>query len=57
MFTTQTQTTTQPNLVDVLSGKQAIKGEVGISTESLFYLGLTLIVVILVGTLIIKKLK
>ena len=44
-----------PNIVDVLSGKQAIKAEVGVSEKSLFYLGLTLIVVILVGTLIIKR--
>lgn len=45
------------NIFDVLSGNESIKTEVGISTQSLFYLGLTLVVVILIGTLIIKRVK
>lgn len=45
----------QTSIFDVLSGNETIKAEVGISQQSLFYLGLTLIVVILVGTLIVKR--
>lgn len=45
------------NILDVLSGNETIKGEVGVSTQSLFYVGLTLVVVILIGTLIIKRVK
>lgn len=45
------------NILDVLSGKESVKAEVGISQKSLFYLGLTVIVCILIGTLIIKRVK
>lgn len=49
--------TSQSNILDVLSGKETIKAEVGVSQESLFYIALTLIVVILVGTLIVKRIN
>lgn len=52
---TITTTQTPSTIVDVLSGNKAVKAEVGISAKSMLILAGLVIGVILIGTLIIKR--
>lgn len=54
---TTTTTATPSTIVDVLSGNKAVKAEIGVSTNSVLMVAAVVLIVILIGTLIIKRVK
>lgn len=55
--TTTTVNTTPSNILDVLSGNKAVKGEVSISTKNVLIICGIVLVTVIVGTLILKHIQ